>query len=68
MSQTNTDDQYERDCFIVNTLIEVLDGLESVQLLNGLSAQEVTEWLRKRHIFYAAARINGYTDDSRIPV
>lgn len=47
----------KRDFFILNTLIEVLDGLESASLLNGLSADEVAQWLERRVVDGMAVRL-----------
>ncbi len=61
-SQTPSDQDARDDLLILGTLVGVLDGFDRASLLNGLPASEVAEWLRKRVVFYIAARAEGLVE------
>lgn len=52
----------DRDRAILATLVGVVDRFDRTSILNGLPAREVRRWLRKRVVFYIAARAEGLTD------
>ena len=54
-----SESERERDEFILDTLLDLLDGLESASLLEGASANEVSKWLIRRHAVYRAVIKNG---------
>lgn len=42
--------------FVLLAAVGVLDGFDRASLLNGLPAAPLAQWLRKRAVFYIAAR------------